>query len=56
MSFATKSFIDKIQEFKDIGRTAALWVDIGLAAATVILHLVAGALPGGAHILLLLFT
>ena len=27
--------------------------DVGLAAATILVHLVAGALPGGAHILLL---
>ena len=48
-----KSFIDKIQEFKDIGRTAALWADIGLAAATILVCLMAGALPGRPHVLLL---
>ena len=50
-----KSFIDKIQKFKDICRTAALWADIGLAVATILAHLVTGALPGRARILLLLF-
>ena len=48
-----KSFIDKIQEFKDIGRTTVLWANIGLVAATILACLVAGALPGRARVLLL---
>ena len=51
MSFATKPFIDKIQ---DIGSTAVLGVDIGLVAATVLTCLVAGSLLSRAHVLLLL--
>ena len=54
MSCVTKSFIDKIQEFKDIGSTEALKTGIGLTAATILMHLVAGALPSRARILLLL--
>ena len=50
-----KSFIDKIQEFKDIGSTAVLWADVGLVAASILVRLVAGALPSKAHVLLLLF-
>ena len=56
MSFATKSFIDKIQEFKDIGSAVVLWVDVSLVLATVLVCLVAGALVGRAHIFFLLVT
>ena len=54
MSFAMKYFIDKVQEDKDISGTVVLWADVSLAAATVLAHLVAGALPGRARVLLLL--
>ena len=49
-----KYFIDKVQEYEDVGRTVALWVDVSLVAATVLAYLVVGALPSRACILLLL--
>ena len=51
-----KSFIDIMQEFKDISRTVVLWADVCLAVATLLAHLVAGAHLGRACILLLLFA
>ena len=52
MSFTMKYFIEKIQGHWGNSGAGA---DAGLVTATVLVHLVAGALPGRAHILLLLF-
>ena len=54
MSRVTKSFIDKIQEFKDIDSAEVLKAGVRLMAATILMHLVARVLPGWVRILLLL--
>ena len=52
MSFTTERFIEKCN---GAGEAAAWGVDVGLVMATVLACLVAGAPPGGDHVLLLLF-
>ena len=55
MSCVTKSFIEKMWEFGDIDSVEVLKVGVWLMVATILAHLVAGALPGWACILHLLF-
>ena len=54
MSCVTKSFIDKIQELKNIHSMEALKAGVRLMVAIVLTCLVAGVLPNQAHILLFL--
>ena len=55
MSCATKSFIDKMQEFGDTDRVGVLKVRVWLTTATVLVCLVAGVLSDWVRVLHLLF-